>query len=153
MNNDRSTGYGYMIVRVTTARGAIPLEDAIVTVHNYDPEFEGGRGDIIAVYTTNSSGLTERFALPAPPRELSMSPGNGKGYETYNLSVTKEGYYQQYYANVPVFEGITAIQNADMIPLPDNGQTDRFTVEDNVFFETENPSLESRNLDGRRENS
>ena len=149
MNNYQNTGYGYMIVRVTTARGAIPLEDAIVTVHNYDPEFESGRGDVIAVYNTNASGLTERFSLPAPPRELSMSPGNGKSYETYNLSVTKNGYYQQYYANVPVFEGITAIQNADMIPLPDNGQTDNFTVENNIFFETENPTLENG---GQREN-
>lgn len=143
MNDQNNTGYGYMIVRVTTARGAIPLEGAIVTVHNYDPEFESGRGDIIATYKTDSSGLTERFALPAPPRELSMSPGNGKSYLTYNLSVTKPGYYQQYYTNVPVFEGITAIQNADMIPLPDNGQTDNFTVEDNIFFETEDPALES----------
>ncbi len=148
MNNGQNTGYGYMIVRVTTARGAIPLEGATVTIHNYDPEFESGRGDVIAVYTTGASGLTERFALPAPPRELSMSPGNGRSYETYNLSVTKPGYYQQYYTNVPVFEGITAIQNADMIPLPDNGQTDNFTVEDNMFFETENPSLESTSPDG-----
>ena len=143
MNSENNSGYGYMIVRVTTARGAIPLEKAIVTVHNYDPEFESGRGDVIATYKTDSSGLTPRFALPAPPRELSMSPGNGKSYLTYNLSVTKPGYYQQYYTNVPVFEGITAIQNADMIPLPDNGQTDNFTVEDNIFFETEDPALES----------
>ena len=149
MNNQNNTGYGYMIVRVTTARGAIPLEGAIVTVHNYDPEFESGRGDVIATYKTDSSGLTPRFALPAPPRELSMSPGNGKSYLTYNLSVTKPGYYQQYYTNAPIFEGITAIQNADMIPLPDNGQTDNFTVEDNIFFETEDPALESTDASRR----
>ena len=143
MNTNQERGYGCMIVRVTTARGAIPLEGAIVAVHNYAPEFESGRGDVIATYTTNRSGLTERFSLPAPPRELSMKPGNGKSYSTYNLSVTKEGYYQQYYANVPIFEGITAIQSADMIPLPDNGQTDNATIADNIFFETENPALES----------
>ena len=148
MTNDQSRGYGYMIVRVTTARGAIPLENAIVTVHNYDPEFESGRGDIISVYQTNSSGLTERFALPAPPRELSTSPGMGKSYETYNLSVTKSGYYQQYYSNVPVFEGITAVQSADMIPLPDNGQTDNFRADDSIIFENENPHLESKNISG-----
>ena len=147
MNNDQKRGYGYMIVRVTTARGAIPLEGAIVTVHNYDPEFESGRGDIISVYKTNSSGLTERFALPAPPRELSMSPKGEKSYESYNLSVTRRGYYQQFYSGVPVFEGITAVQGADMIPLPDNGQTDNFTVEDNVFFESENPMLEAERID------
>ena len=142
MNIENNEGYGYMIVRVTTARGAIPLQNAIVTVHRGDPEFESGRGDVIAVYTTNASGLTERFALPAPPRELSTSPGNGKSYESYNLSVTRKGFYQQYYSNVPIFEGITAIQNAYMIPLPDNGQTDNFTLEDNIFFEGENPALE-----------
>lgn len=142
-NTEQNTGYGYMIVRVSTARGAIPLEGATVTVHNYDPEFEKGRGDIIAVYTTGDSGLTERFALPAPPRALSMSPGNGRSYETYGITVTKEGYYSQEYINVPVFEGITAIQNADMTPLPDNGQTDNATQNDNIFFETENHALES----------
>lgn len=147
MNNDQKRGYGYMIVRVTTARGAIPLEGAIVAVHNYAPEFESGRGDIISVYKTNSSGLTERFTLPAPPRELSLSPGRGKSYETYNLSVTKSGYYQQFFSGVPVFEGITAVQGADMIPLPDNGQTDNFTVEDNIFFESEDPMLESKSSD------
>ena len=52
MNNQNNTGYGYMIVRVTTARGAIPLKGATVTISNNDPEFEKGRGDIIAVFTT-----------------------------------------------------------------------------------------------------
>ena len=140
---ENSTGYGYMIVRVTTARGAIPLEDATVTVNNYDPEFEKGRGDIISVYTTNSSGLTERFALPAPPRELSMAPGNGKSYQSYILTVTKEGYADQEYINVPVFEGITSIQNADMVPLPENGQSDRQGYNSGRFFEGENPKLET----------
>lgn len=143
MNTENNTGYGYMIVRVTTARGAIPLEGATVTVQNYDPEFEKGRGDVIAVYTTGDSGLTEKFSLPAPSGALSMSPGNGKSYESYILTVTKGGYYRQEYVNVPVFEGITAIQTADLIPLPENGQTDNYTTDDTVIFETENPNLES----------
>ena len=146
--NGQDAGYGYMIVRVTTARGAIPLEGATVSVHNRDPEFEAGRGDVISVHTTNSSGLTEKFVLPAPPRELSQSPGNGKSYESYNLYVSHPGYYKKEYLNVPVFEGITAIQNADMIPLPDNGQTDNFTPYDSIVFESENPNLEAKRQSG-----
>lgn len=142
MNNDNSGGLGYMIVRVSTARGAIPLEGATVTVSNYAPEFEGGRGDVIAVYTTDRSGITPKIALKAPPRSLSMSPGNGRSYQTYNVTVAKEGYYSQNYINAPIFDGITSIQTADMIPLPDNGQTDNFDPNANRFFETENPSLE-----------
>ena len=143
MYNENLTGLGYMIVRVTTARGAIPLEGAIVTVSDYAPEFESGRGDVIAVYKTDRSGITEKFALPAPPRALSMSPGNGKSYKTYNLSVRKEGYYSQNYINAPIFDGITSIQSADMIPLSDNGQSDNFDPDSNRFFEFENPDLEA----------
>ena len=149
MQKNEKSGVGYLIVRVTTARGAIPLEDAVVTVSNYNSEFQSGRGDIIATFTTDRSGLTEKFALPAPPRALSMSPGNGKSYKTYNIGVSKDGYYTQNYINAPVFEGITSIQNADMIPLPDNGQTDNFTVEDNVFFEGESPALEGNPIPER----
>ena len=147
MNNEKGSqsGYGYMIVRVSTARGAIPLEDATVTVYDYGPEFADGRGDVIAVKTTNSSGMTDKFTLPAPPRSLSMSPGNGRSYSTYNVTVSKDGYNQQTYINVPVFEGITAIQNADLIPLAENGQTDRYDPRASIFFETENSQLESTN--------
>jgi hypothetical protein len=142
--NKNSDGYGYMIVRVTTARGAIPLEGAVVTVSDYLGEENADRGNAIVTDKTNASGLTDRFMLPAPPKELSMSPGNGKSYMTYNITVTKDGYYQQNYINAPVFEGITAIQNADMIPLPENGQTDRFDPNGNIFFESENGNLEGK---------
>ncbi len=141
MNNTQD-GYGYMIVHVTTARGAIPLEGAVVTVTDYYGDNLTERGSTIGTYITNSSGLTDKFALPAPPRSLSMSPGNGKGYLTYNIQVAKDGYYQQNYINAPIFEGITSIQNADMIPLSDNGQTDNFTPGGNIFFESENDNLE-----------
>ena len=145
--NKNPDSVGYMIVRVTTARGAIPLEGATVIVSDYFPEDVKERGNAIYTLTTNSSGLTDKFALPAPPRELSQSPGNGKSYQTYNIAVAKDGYYQQNYINAPVFEGITSIQSADMIPLSDNGQTDRYDPFGNVFFETENGNLEGNGGD------
>ena len=145
--NKNPDSVGYMIVRVTTARGAIPLEGATVIVSDYFPEDVKERGNAIYTLTTNSSGLTDKFALPAPPRELSMSPGNGKSYLTYNIAVSKDGYYQQNYINAPVFEGITSIQSADMIPLADNGQTDRYDPFGNIFFETENGNLEGNGGD------
>ena len=140
--NNKPDSVGYMIVRVTTARGAIPLEGATVTVSDYFDENTKERGNAIYTLKTNASGITDKFELPAPPRELSMTPGNGKSYLTYNIAVTKDGYYQQNYINAPVFEGITSIQNADMIPLSDNGQTDRHDPFGNIFFETENGNLE-----------
>ena len=142
MNTQQQKGYGYVIVRVSTARGAIPLEGATVTIYNYDPEFEDGRGNVISVHASGAGGLTDRITLPAPPRSLSLSPGNGKPYETYNIGVVKDGYYRQSYIGVPIFEGITAIQNADLIPLSENGQTDRATPLSETFFETRGQAIE-----------
>ena len=139
-DNSRS-GYGYIVVRASTARGAIPLEGALVEIYDYSAEFAEGRGDIIGVYRTGASGLTEKIQLPAPARSLSMSPGNGASYSTYNIRVSKDGYAPTSYINVPIFEGITAVQSAELVPLSANGQTDGYDPRANVFFESENPAL------------
>ena len=76
---------GYLIVNVSTARGAIPLADASVTV--LDEENGGG---IMTVLTTDTAGKTERIALSAPDRSLSESPGGAKPYASYTLQVEKE---------------------------------------------------------------
>lgn len=136
-----NTGMGYVIVRVTTASGAIPLEGALVTVTEFNT---GSGGDILYALKTNSSGLTPKVSLPAPPRSASLSPGNGRSYSTYNIQVASEGYNMQQYINVPIFDGITAVQNADMVPLPENGETDRANpYNPGIFYESEAPRLDT----------
>ena len=138
---DTRMGQGNLIVRVTTARGAIPLEGAQVNVRNYFPEQSESKGDVIASFTTNRDGNTPLILLPAPPRSNSLSPNNGIPYASYNLDVSLEGYFSQNYFNVPVFDGITAIQGVDMIPLPENGRTDSRTPDSERFFESQAPDL------------
>ena len=110
---------GYLIVRVYTARGAIPVEGALVTIN---PD----RQDFIspyAVLTTDKSGKTIRIELPAPPRNLSLrpervSPGQTpatKPYALYNIEIVKEGFYPVTDIGAQVFSGITAIQNANLL--------------------------------------
>ncbi len=111
MENPQSIGY--LVVNVSTARGAIPLRDASVTVM-YD---EDGNTSIHSVLTTDMSGKTERLELPAPSRELSETPGNIKPYATYTISAEKDGYYPVTNTGVPVFAGITSVQPIEMIPL------------------------------------
>jgi len=132
-------------VRVSTASGAIPLEDALVTVTSYKAQ-DGS--DILHAQKTDMSGLTKRLPLPAPPKSASLSPGNGKSYSSYNVRVDKDGYSSQLYINVPIFDGITAVQNADLVPLPENGETDRADpYNPGIFYENENPNLESQSTD------
>ena len=134
---------GYLIIRATTARGAIPLEGAEVNVYAYPPDTGGERGGLVASRVTDRSGNTALIALPAPPRDNSLTPQNGRKppYFAYTVDVRLDGYTAQQYINVPIFEGITAIQEADLIPLPDNQRPDGRSPDGERFFESSAPDL------------
>ena len=136
----RPMGEGGLVVRVTTARGAIPLEGAQVNIRSYAKEGEG-RGDVLYALVSGTDGKTDLVRLPTVARTDSLSPGNGTPFLTYNIEVFLEGYYSQQYVNVPIFDGIIAVQPADMIPLPENGRTDSQPPDGERFFESFAPEL------------
>ena len=127
---------GYLVVHVTTARGAIPLEGAAVSIRQNEDEDTTSRADILFATVTDRDGNTERITLPAPPRENSMSPGQVPPYATYHLEVRREGYGMQSFAALPIFSGITAIQPVDLIPLAEDGTGNLLLPRDERFFET-----------------
>lgn len=141
LGTEATNGQGFLVIHVTTARGAIPLEGAQVTIRNYLEEPTEERGDVIATLISGTGGNTAVLPLAAPPRSASLSPGNGKPYASYIAEVRLEGYYDQTYSGIPVFDGITAIQPADLIPLPENGQSDSFTPDGTRDFESNTPNL------------
>ncbi len=136
-SREELSGTGYLLIRATTAKGAIPLEGVMVMVRNRLPEFTEGRGDVIISAVTDRSGSTERLALPAPPRAESEHPGGRKPYASYDVDLSADGYYQHRYSAVPVFDGITAVQQADLVPLPENGIPDGATPDGTLYFRTE----------------
>lgn len=138
-----NTGQGALVVHVTTARGAIPLEGAQVHIRSYDSESTEGRGDVIRSVVSGRDGNTPIIALPAPARSESLKPNEGglPPFASYMVEVTLEGYFMQNYINVPIFDGITAIQPADLIPLSENDKTDSRTPDGNRFFESSAPNL------------
>ena len=117
------SGIGYLVIKASTARGALPLEDAQVSIRGSEPENSG----IILSLTTNSAGITDKVALPAPPRVLSESPNIIIPYSLYNVDVFKEGYTDLHFNDVAVFDSVTSIQPAVMIPLADNSFTDNYS--------------------------
>lgn len=142
-NQPPMSGTGYLIVRVSTALGAIPVEGATVTVRSHLISATPGtdRGSIIRVLSSNRDGNTPRIALNAPARANSTSPGNGIPYATYNIDVEADGFYSQYFSNVPVYDGVTSIQPATLAPLAQNPNLDRITDGDRYFDENVNPEL------------
>ena len=121
MNISTPIDTGYLVVKVSTARGAIPLEGAAVNIRG-----EGENSAILYSLTTNSDGATERVSLPAPSRLSSEVPGNAKPYATYSIDVFKEGYLPLSFQGVPVFSSILSVQPAVMIPSPDGTRDERF---------------------------
>ena len=117
MNSSPSTpeSLGYLIVKVSTARGAIPLEGATVNIRGSDKANSG----VLFSLRTDRDGKTERISLPTPPRSASEAPGNSAPYATYHIDVFQDGYIPLAFHNVPIFPSIVSIQPAVMIPSPE----------------------------------
>ena len=153
---DRKTvmdvGTGYLIVRVATARGAIPLENATVNVREAatpDGEMreEGAKGEgaVIAALRTDRDGLAPRIALGAPPRSISESPGRVRPYALYDIDVALDGYQSNYYQNVPVFDTVTSLQTVELIPISEGERPELgFKTPSFIFRSSENESLIGR---------
>jgi len=120
MNPTSQDSIGTLIVKVTTARGAIPLAGASVNIRGGEQEGSG----VLFSLTTNRDGQTPKVSLPTPPRANSETPSGGTPYATYTVDVFKEGYLPQTFERVPIFPSILSIQPAVMIPAPESvGET------------------------------
>ncbi len=137
-------GTGRLIFRVSTASGAIPLEGARVIVRNKGEEGDPQRGNALAVMYSDRNGRTEVMSLPTVPRSLSLTPQNGNApppFLCYDAEVTLTGYTTVNFVCIPIFDGVTSVQPADMVPLPENGREDGAGYQDPTVIEGENPDL------------
>lgn len=110
----------YLLVRVYSARGAIPLEGAVVTISQFTDSGE----ELLHLTVTDENGFTAKFPLPAASRELSQHPGNPHPFTFYNVQVDVDGYYTVRNENIPLYGGITSVQDVAMVPLPEQGQNE-----------------------------
>ena len=137
MDQQTEKGTGYLVVQVTTANSAVPLSGAHVVISADLP----GDGDVIYDLRTGSGGRTERVALETLPRAMSETPGDMKPYLTYHIEVSAPGYEKAIYQNVPIFDGITAFQQANLIPAPENGFPGSFTRNGPNIYQNEENQL------------
>ena len=110
-------------------------------MRSYEPEFAQNRGEVLYTLITGRDGNTERISLPAPPKGDSLVSGNRQPFAIYNLEARLEGYRGQNYFALPIFEGITAVQPVDMIPLSENGKSEILRPSNDRFYESTAPEL------------
>ena len=114
--NLSDVNHGYIIIKATTAGGALPVENAIVTIRDLEDR-------IISVSFTDRSGLTQKVKVLAPPKSNSQSPGSAlPPFYAYNIDTDKEGYISVRDVDVPVYPGITSVQSVELIPLSEGNE-------------------------------
>lgn len=109
---DGYTHSGTLRIAVTTARQALPLPDADVTIYC----MQDGRRQLKYFLTTDASGRTPAVLLPAPPPINSGEPGNRFPYALYGVSVYKPGFLPAQEPQVRVFADVTGTVAVDLIP-------------------------------------
>lgn len=106
---------GYIMVYVRTGDSSSPVAGASVAV----TAVIGGMRVMIAAGVTDESGSAPKFTVPAPDPVHSQAPDPGlRPYNLFDVSVTAPGFFNSRSVDVPVFPGITSVQNFSMIPLP-----------------------------------
>ena len=112
MNN---TEYGELVVIVRSGNGAFGIPDADVTVYNLT---SNGERNLISVSKTNSSGVTPVITLPSLSKAATLSPGvDADRASRYFIKTDKEGFYSVENDFVPIYSGVRAVQNVELVPL------------------------------------
>ena len=118
--NDTYTDIGQLQVRVSIENQAVPIPGAVITI----TDKQNGNNNLIRTIITNESGLTPFIDLPTKDRLLTLAPGNEDPYAVYTVDVTANGYFPKRFINLPIYGGVSAVQNVSMVPLPENGADD-----------------------------
>ena len=108
------TDSGTFIVYTSSASGAIPIEGARVVIKGAGEENRYEEFSQI----TNRDGLTAPITLITPARANSITPTpQSDAYATYDVEISKDGYFSKKIFNVSVFPGTRSYLPVNMIPI------------------------------------
>lgn len=106
---------GFILVNVRTGQESSPIAGASVVVTAID----NGKRLLAATGITDISGTVLKLEVPAPDKAYSQTPDTDvRPYSLFDISVRARGFFNARSVDVPVFSGITSIQNFNMVPLP-----------------------------------
>lgn len=107
-------GVGRLVVIATSVRGIYPVENARVTVFSG----EGNDQKIISELSTDQSGKTQPFLLATPKKEYAEAPEPAvRPFALYNVKTEADGFVTTENYNVAVFDGVTSLQNVELVPI------------------------------------
>lgn len=121
-----SLAQGSVITRVYTSDAYVPLRDVPVV---YTHTEKDGTSALLAVLTTDSSGLTKPFYVQTPDSSQSLTPGSVlQPYATLDIHVSAPGYRSVTAEGVQLFPGIQTVQGFQLQPVLPEDQGSSATV-------------------------
>ena len=108
-----NTTTGQLIVSVFTANQLYPVADAQVSVSNENSQ------EVLASSTTDRSGRTTVFTLPAPSASMSQEPTVAPPFAEYKVTITHPDFFEAVVENVQLFGSIITQLPVNLIPLPE----------------------------------
>jgi len=115
LESDLGSSIGFILVNVRAGDESFAIEGAVVLIS----AIVNGNRLLIASGIADNSGTTPLFEVPVPDLSYSQEPfSETRPYSLYDISVTAKGFFNARSVDVPVFSGITSIQNFNMIPVP-----------------------------------
>ncbi len=104
-----NSAFGNLIISVSHSQNTFPVNNAKYTVFDKN-------GDVAITGFTDISGKSEIIELPTIPKALSESSGNEliNSAAFYDVLINAENYIPFTIKNIPIFEGVTTLQNFDM---------------------------------------
>lgn len=125
---------GYLIVNVYSDSIANPVKNATVTISK--------NGATINTQMTDESGKTNIIPLDTVDKIYSEEEQyKTRPYETYDILVTALGLTKTTIEGVPIFDGITSIQNIYMTSVDENQAEDNTEIPPNTLWGDYPPSL------------
>ena len=109
-------GTAELRVLVTTALGALPLENAIVSVSTV-PDETGMRTLLYSVTTDSRRHDARPWYSTTPPRSNSLSPGSGPPFAVYTVEISAEGYTPLTALHIAMFSGVPTMLPVALTPL------------------------------------
>lgn len=117
---------GTLLVRTYVSAAQIPVAGATVVVSKPDG---AGRHTLLAIRSTDESGVAAPIALEAPELSGSLTPdASGPAFSDYTLVVEHPGYQLALFDQLQVFPGVETVQDVPLIPLSPNERNENGLV-------------------------
>jgi len=101
--------FGNIQVRVFAARGALPIDQALVVVSD-------SQGIEYARLYTDAGGETSLVQLPTPAMVNSLTPNLAEAYATYYITISHPAYQTLNALPVQLFTGVISILPVNLVP-------------------------------------